>query len=1168
MGVRHVRLGPFLGVVTTRGQDSPAPYASAMLNARVGDGKLRPRYGFSAGTNRLGTDAVYGLAWLTGYDDDYEPRREWVAIEERSGRVAPFSVNPTSGVRTEIGSSESLVASPWRGICYGGTSYWINGDSPISVYRHDVGSATSWEPLETIESAAPPSDVVIETITPPYEEFHDLDPADVVTDGAGCGHGSMSNTASNASGVATLQSNDYPTGGYQQGWMEMEIEFAAAKDWSGGVALHYRIQQGLTIDVVGNDGFGSLQAENYIRLENSAATASANLPALLAGTLDQKFGEMWAWVDLGGVSPAILADVKKLTIRFRAFKTGVSFYRLLVLELGGRHYTPSAGDLEDAASGTWPDLQYAVRYVEGATTGDAYQATLPASDHLGDRAHADLPYLGSQVQIRVPAAPSPFTSAADVELFRKVDGTWRLLHTANADIPLVYEDDLTDEEIEADPVTYPETDLTISAPEFVSRGVVAAFPMLSWVCWLYPGGRENVRHSRVGDPERQAASGDEIDDTTRGATFALSDDLSDEPVAGLAIGNACVLFGAQGVHAQVGNAPSELTPPRKIVGAPPIANGFAYAGLSIDGVPGVAYVDASAEAVWWIGSNQAFATDAAARPLELTINQRGLVRAHLLGGGAGIEDLRLATDPHTGALWVVAGDRALKLTPPNPIDGQRQWEPYEFAIPVPEHTVPTEACLPAQNASSASSAARAGSTIAWTGPSNALSANASGATAAMTVGAKTEALVLDGFAAAGLPPGATLTALKLRVLARATTLGTAPVDVVDDLAQLTLSGTPVGSNAATLTPLTSSYAIREYVVDPEAAGITAADLIAGDVGAQIGYKSIPEASFNGGDFSISYVPNGQASIGLPTTTAPWSGAPPWTEALVGSTLGKRNASSAGSAIVRATYTGGGSAPSFVTMNVMSLARASANGRDGASISVNDGQGGSGGGGVEGEPYEVTHTVKRKAALASGNYDAQISGMEATVTSGEDAEDVPIVTRVDMSASVVDPDDATADVDVVQLVICYEEETTVPAAPTGGQWRFLAFTPDRRLGAIAERGRLDELEWDADAGAYVEGANRDGGSAMPAGYWESGEMRDRNRRLTHVSADSAGTLSVTAYADEAPNEGVTRAMTDRTERFPMECRGWNHRIRISVGESLTRVDGLTLREHTLGERLDR
>lgn len=91
--------------------------------------------------------------------------------------------------------------------------------------------------------------------------------------------------------------------------------------------------------------------------------------------------------------------------------------------------------------------------------------------------------------------------------------------------------------------------------------------------------------------------------------------------------------------------------------------------------------------------------------------------------------------------------------------------------------------------------------------------------------------------------------------------------------------------------------------------------------------------------------------------------------------------------------------------------------------------------------------------------------------------------------------------------------------------------------------------------------------MPEGYWHSGVMRGANRRLTHVEMDGDA-ASVTAWADEAPLAGVTRTFSDRTERFPMACRGWNHRIGVEVGETTDGVAGMTLRTHDLGERLDK
>ena len=704
-------LGPFVGLFTETGYDTPEGYASGCLNVRVKDGRIRPRWGFRnvAARPSYASYACYGFEWLNGYDSSYVNHQEWVSIENISGAgIMPYSVNPSTGARTLITSSGSpvtLASGDWKAVTFYGVSYWINPASAISVYSHVVGTNTDWNNPSTLPVAAPTvPGQILRTIPPLQEQAMFVNGTDTVATSMGAtlsGFGASSGgiVASGAGAGMAYFTVPNTTWGYRNDWIQWVITLSSSdRSWSNQLYANLTISAG-GVTPGGNDSFHLDTANMYVVITNGSGTSSSNLPIIpsnLNAPFDQPYGTyLYGWIDMSGVSASILSDVQKITIRFSIHETGAAGYWLTSFALGGMRYHDSTGvAMQNAAD---PSLQYAFNYTEGSTVGTA-SALTPLAGNILDgqdiQPHADLPGLGSQLQIKIPCAGAStgFTTGATINLYRLNGTSWqRIWQTSNSvrtTVALVTFNDLyTDSYLTANTATLPVTTLTFSAPVLVGTGIINAFALQGWVCWLYPGGYQNVQHSRVGNPVQLSASTDDPLDLTRGATFSLSDSFTDEPVGGCQVGAALAILGHQGCYTQVGANPSSLTPPHKVAGSLGCAGRFAYTRFKSDnGDPGIAWVDPSGEGVWFVGLWQIYASDSGARPTELSASIRGFLRTFLLYpqqtefGFTDFSGLRLAVDEATQSLWVVLGNRALVLRPPNPAaNGARQWEPYQFA---------------------------------------------------------------------------------------------------------------------------------------------------------------------------------------------------------------------------------------------------------------------------------------------------------------------------------------------------------------------------------------------------------------------------------------------------------------------------------------------------------
>ncbi|HRD32543.1 MAG TPA: hypothetical protein PLS15_12745, partial [Fimbriimonadaceae bacterium] len=157
--------GPFAGIVKGLSPtNTPAPYAQDAKNVVIVDTSIRPRPGYAAlSAAPSGHTGTSLLAYVAG-NQSGSLAEEILSIETRSGNTRPYSVNPTTGVRTEItegGVSQNLTPGVWECAAFEGRAI-VHRRGAGSVYAHTIGQANDWELLDQPRPANATAPVLIE----------------------------------------------------------------------------------------------------------------------------------------------------------------------------------------------------------------------------------------------------------------------------------------------------------------------------------------------------------------------------------------------------------------------------------------------------------------------------------------------------------------------------------------------------------------------------------------------------------------------------------------------------------------------------------------------------------------------------------------------------------------------------------------------------------------------------------------------------------------------------------------------------------------------------------------------------------------------------------------------------------------------------------------------
>lgn len=136
-------------------------------------------------------------------------------------------------------------------------------------------------------------------------------------------------------------------------------------------------------------------------------------------------------------------------------------------------------------------------------------------------------------------------------------------------------------------------------------------------------------------------------------------------------------------------------------------------------------------------------------------------------------------------------------------------------------------------------------------------------------------------------------------------------------------------------------------------------------------------------------------------------------------------------------------------------------------------------------------------------------------------------------------------------------------------RYCSGSGKRRLRWIRSDGKFDEAEYNSSTRAYISGSNSDGGSAAPAGYWESKVFVGPNRRVNFVAVerdDYTDTPTVTVYSSRT-TAGTAKTLTsgEKGARFNPADQGEWYKVRVSLAETYEPIRRLKVEEFAAGRR---
>lgn len=386
----------------------------------------------------------------------------------------------------------------------------------VGVYYRKIGN-TEWNPLyKDSQSPGSTGDATAQNGLPPYfnQAVFDAgsDTVAVTTNGGYSPATGLTVSAAITSNKVTIDTNDWVAGVYLAAYIEFEVTLSTVRNLTQGNVIGFRISNlDATGAEPGNDGFPSNQPSDVkLTLTDNAGTPlSDTMTAKFYGVLDGQKGYAYGFCEVPSSKTANWASVKKIKIRFPVRQTGRGKYRLESLFTGGYLYRTSLA-LATQTPVTAGALEYAYRVTEtGPGASQAKKLVVSGLAHLGGvRPFGSLPgaesfpYLGSMQSITVLVADAPYTSAATIQLFRMVAGSYRRIATGPNTVSLVFDDKLTDAVIAADTTTYPiATDLTFDPvpPSFsgVASGIIAGCSWKGSCVFAHTNGK--IYFSRSGD---------------------------------------------------------------------------------------------------------------------------------------------------------------------------------------------------------------------------------------------------------------------------------------------------------------------------------------------------------------------------------------------------------------------------------------------------------------------------------------------------------------------------------------------------------------------------------------------------------------------------------------------------------------------------------------------
>lgn len=689
--MKTLELAPFLGAHTSADPRQIAPTsAQDMRNVRTGDGALNVRYGYNnLRAAQSGFSSVLAFDYVQGYNNSYALVEEYISAETISSNTRLFSRNVTTGAPTEIkngSTSVNLTPAEGQSISFNGNAYFFNGTD--TLVRHAIGDNTS---LVSLAVPVPPA------AAPTYTVIYGggINPYNLLSF-AGINVSSVTGThLAVYTGVAAPPSVSTATQVNTDGTIDLANN---ATTGDGSITLDLEGSSAGVQDFSFNDAFA---------LGLSCKTSSFDIdPTLTTFTFINKDGSPISFVpDLlendslsgGGATPPGTGKVYHYRFQFNN-KTRADWDNIAKVTIAYHVRSASSTRANNVLTISKP-------YIGGVMMQSPVAGRLLAALYIGYSYYFSTPQLESGISplLFIPptilSGSSPYPTLAGLGVQLQI--TMVTPVDTNVDYLRIYQQDEAQlfhrlgEQVKATltfkvEYTYPEV-LNFPAytiAPFTFANIIGAFSYHGSIVWLYKGGYQNVRYSRVGEPERLAnVLVDLEDDLNRGSTWSLAENFGDEPVGGIQAADAAIIVGRNGVYAQTGPYPSAMTPPKKVPGSYGCAGRYAFIRWKDDrGNPGLVYLSTDGQ-VWFVVIDPQFSGDEGSTIIRLSEKIRTgplSPQTYLLDGQVSALSLtdfstsRLTADEASDTLWVFMGTRALCLRPANTITGEREWEAHDF----------------------------------------------------------------------------------------------------------------------------------------------------------------------------------------------------------------------------------------------------------------------------------------------------------------------------------------------------------------------------------------------------------------------------------------------------------------------------------------------------------
>ena len=669
----------------------PAENSSKQCNARTEDGSIRARYGYSALEDpQASFTAVLGFEYLHGYDASFVEKEEYVAFETVSGNTRAYSRHVTTGAATEIkngGSSVNLNASEWVAATFRSDAYFINPNNTAPVYRHAIGDATSLTAIATPTdpSVAPTYTVTLGGGSTPYTQLSwvGLDPTNA-TEMACTGIATNTGSALLTDNTVAIRHTGGAFGGASGApsdvtvTCDMSLMTAGVQDWTYNDIFVFQFTEKtpsfqidpatLNIKFINNDGSPVTLApttKKAVTTAGGSGSGSTGRTHALRIEFTDKTRSLFDNIDKIVVSYRVIAA--SLTTANNDLVMGKPFVGGIDMSVPVDR-TPGIHGL---------DLYYSYYFsTPGFESGLSPVLTIPNAVLVGYSPVSGLAALGVHLEIATTVSGD-----ANVDNFRlygmnETTGKYHRIVT-QADADLTY--DLKMSYLEIVRLTEYE------ATPFIFANTINMCAHKGACLWMYKGGFQNLKWSRVGDPIRQYSQFDSDEDLNRGATFSLADNFGDEPLGAVSVGRAVLIAGRIGVHYQLGDYPAQMTPPEKVAGSFGVAGKYAYAPWKDDnGNEGMVYVGRNGQVYFAMAGSSSDDTRGGANVLLSAAIREGehSLKSWLLDGqrSLGLTDYSTAQvciNERDDTLVVIMGKRGIKLRRGN-LDGVRSWEPEDY----------------------------------------------------------------------------------------------------------------------------------------------------------------------------------------------------------------------------------------------------------------------------------------------------------------------------------------------------------------------------------------------------------------------------------------------------------------------------------------------------------